>query len=87
MEISDLFGRTIGIHCKTEEEALGFVELAYESNCEWGDRLDSSVTTYWSEYGDKTCYDVKSGELRFTNTAYCKMHDYYIMEYSNFIKN
>ncbi len=87
MKISDLFGRTIGIHCKTEEEALAFIELAYKSNCGWGDRLDSSSTTYWSRYGDETCYDVKSGKLRFMDIGYCEMNDCYIMEYSDFIKS
>ena len=44
----------VTVHCKTEEEAKDFIEVAYENDCKWSDKYRSF--TNFDVYGCKTTY-------------------------------
>ena len=75
MNINDLMGEKIAIHCETEEQSKVLMEILKTHGCR------TLPFSFWSIYKEKTCYNLS----RYKNTEYSDK-EFYIDERWEVIK-
>lgn len=50
------------IHCKTEEEAKGFIQFLHEKGFKWNGEKDLLKNNHFLDYHEMTCYKVYEGK-------------------------
>lgn len=88
MNIEDIVGKKIAVHCKTEAQARRFVKMAYENGYMWtGGNPDD---THYHAFGKDTCYYLDKAKnndnctnlLTFSNMSWSKKHCCKIIPFS-----
>ena len=72
----------IAVHCKTEEEAVGFCKQMHEHGMKWNGGFSYLDYTNYRIYRERTCYIAK-GEYCFKN--YYEKKGYTILEWSDYM--
>lgn len=87
MNIKDIIGKEIAVHCKTEKEAKEFIRLAYANDCNWFLTKSSNETNY-GKHKTATCYRIDSGrQLLFGSNEYYKFNHYKIINFNEIDNN
>lgn len=73
----------IAVHCKTEEEAVGFCKQMHEHGMKWNGGFSYLDYTNYRIYREGTCYIAK-GEYCFKN--YYEKRGYTILEWSDYMQ-
>lgn len=73
----------IAVHCKTEEEAVGFCKQMHEHGMKWNGGFSYLDYTNYRIYREGTCYIAK-GEYCFKN--YYEKKGYTILEWSDYMQ-
>lgn len=82
-EIERLKENKIAVQCKTEEQAIGLLQIFKDNNIKWP--YDGNIEieyNYWSSYGKGTCYDIDGGFLEYGEIS-DYVEDYEIIQFED----
>lgn len=77
-------GRNLVVHCKTEELANEFLELADSFGYNWCDKKSYANINEYKDYGKDTCYNIYGGS--FCDKFYYRNIGYTIVEFQSIEK-
>ena len=73
----------IAVHCKTEEEAVGFCKQMHEQGMKWRGEYSYLDYTNYYIYAESTCY---TAEGKYCHENYYKKRGYTILEWSDYMQ-
>lgn len=83
MKLKDLKENKIAVQCKTEEQAIGLLQIFKDNNIKWlHDENIEIECNYWSSHGKETCYDIDGGFLEYGEIS-DYVEDYEIIQFED----
>lgn len=83
MNINDIIGKNIVVHCDTEEKANKFLQECEKRGFKWINGDNPMCYTNWSVFESDTCYAVADDGISYERVEYFTNNRYKIIEYDD----
>lgn len=85
MNIKDIIGKNIAVHCDFEEKAVKFLQECEKRGFRWFSGDKPTCYTNWDLHKSHTCYAVSDDGIIYSCVEYCINNRYKIIEYDDIL--
>ena len=83
MNIKDIVGEKIAVHCNSRTNAQNFLKACYNTGIKWrdGSEILYEGRDYWYTFESSTCYEISVNGVSFSDVGDIVKENYQIIEF------